>query len=257
MPGDYAVLAPLYETLRLSAFAETITPSLIAFAQQNDWLGRYLLDLGCGTGAATRLLAARGYNITAIDSSGDMLTEASRRLDTRNISVTWEQADIRALKQRERDHFDLAFAFDVLNEISSLRDVEAVFTGVHELLARDKWFAFDLHTVEGLALQSQRAIELLSESEEAYVSVARHMDYDRQTLTQRFAVFRRIPQTQGYGRANALRVLRGYPVQAITSLLGRVGFEIITVMNTRFERVDPARVDEPRVLIIAQKIAGG
>ena len=37
---------------------------------------RTVADLACGTGSATRILAQRGYRVTAVDLSEDMLTEA-------------------------------------------------------------------------------------------------------------------------------------------------------------------------------------
>ena len=39
-----------------------------------------VLDLGCGTGAATRLLARHGYDMIGVDSSEDMLMIANEKL---------------------------------------------------------------------------------------------------------------------------------------------------------------------------------
>lgn len=53
--------------------------------------GRRALDVGCGTGRWSRLLAGRGADVVGIDSSESMLAEASRRspdLEFRHMSAT-------------------------------------------------------------------------------------------------------------------------------------------------------------------------
>jgi SAM-dependent methyltransferase len=68
-----------------------------------DLLGRVpldapqsVVDLGCGEGAATRLLRERwpGAELTGVDSSAEMLEVAARELS----GVQWEQADIATWK---------------------------------------------------------------------------------------------------------------------------------------------------------------
>lgn len=49
-----------------------------------------VLDLGCGTGAHSALLAERGYNVTGVDRSEDMLRQARLR----TASARFERADI-------------------------------------------------------------------------------------------------------------------------------------------------------------------
>src|SRR5688500_13342040 len=53
--------------------------------------GRRVLDVGCGTGRWSRLLADRGAVVLGVDRSEAMLTEASRRspgLEFRQMSAT-------------------------------------------------------------------------------------------------------------------------------------------------------------------------
>jgi trans-aconitate 2-methyltransferase len=67
---------------------------------------RRIVDLGCGPGTSTRLLAERfpDADILAIDNSEPMLAEASRRLP----NIRFERADIAAWRPREAP--DLIFA---------------------------------------------------------------------------------------------------------------------------------------------------
>src|SRR4051812_17140317 len=69
----FSVTAGLYEKYRPTYPAEII-----------DWLvaeagllaGAQVVDVGCGTGIATRLFAARGFNVIGVDPNEEMLTKA-------------------------------------------------------------------------------------------------------------------------------------------------------------------------------------
>ena len=64
--------------------------------------GRTILDLGCGTGRHDFLLVERGYAVTGVDRSQDMLAEAQKRLVTLDSSVakflTFHHGDIREVR---------------------------------------------------------------------------------------------------------------------------------------------------------------
>ena len=81
-------------------------------AQVGELAGKQALDVGCGTGRWTELLAARGAEVVAVDRSETMLAEARRRrpgLDFRRVSVTsLDFAD---------DSFDLATVVTVVQHL--------------------------------------------------------------------------------------------------------------------------------------------
>ncbi len=83
--------------------------------------GKRALDLGCGTGRWSRLLAALEADVVGIDRSGGMLAEAARRspgIDFRRMRATeLELSD---------DEFDLAVAVTVIQHIPSAEQPKAV-----------------------------------------------------------------------------------------------------------------------------------
>lgn len=55
--------------------------------------GASILDVGCGTGRHSVELAKRGYAVTGLDLSGQMLAEAARSAAAAGVKVEWVHAD--------------------------------------------------------------------------------------------------------------------------------------------------------------------
>lgn len=250
MSDDYAVLAPVYEPLGMAAFAETLTPRLIDFAHRSDWAGRRIVDLGCGTGASVRWFANLGYNITGIDLSPAMLRVAQQSITGNGIAYKLLEGDIRALN--DLHDIDFVLALDVLNELSSLRDLETVFTSVAKCLAPGKLLVFDLHTIEGLA--QREPMTMVGDSDDLNVFLSNRFDYDRQASSGTYTIFHRSGTV--WQRFRTGRTLRGFPIQVVTALLQRTGFGIMALLNTRLDTLDLTALREPRVIIFAQRSGG-
>lgn len=67
--SDYAAARPTYPDAALDLIVEGLAP------------GAPAIDLGCGTGISTRLLASRGLAVVGMDPSAEMLAEARRAKD--------------------------------------------------------------------------------------------------------------------------------------------------------------------------------
>src|SRR5262245_44983464 len=64
-----------------------------AFAALGDVAGLRILDLGCGHGMVSVLLARRGAKVTAFDLSAGYVAEAQRRASANGVSVDFLIAD--------------------------------------------------------------------------------------------------------------------------------------------------------------------
>jgi 2-polyprenyl-3-methyl-5-hydroxy-6-metoxy-1,4-benzoquinol methylase len=248
MPADYATLAPIYDTLGMAAQSEALIPGLLDFAQRNEWMGRRVLDLGCGTGAALIWLARRGYVVAGLDTSAEMLRVAQARAEAASlntVSAQFRQGDIRRLDGGVE--YDLALALNVLNEMESLRDVEAVFMGAHKSLAEGRMFIFSVETLEGLAAAAvgHDAEQILFDDHASLTVAARaHYDYERQALTRSYLIFRRDGgvvggSSDGWTRYDTQVVARGYPITALASLAGRCGFDVLAALTPELTLYEP------------------
>lgn len=253
MAADYAVLAPIYNQIGMAGFAEAMTPRLIEYAQQRDWLGRRILDLGCGTGASFQWLSRYSYMMTGVDNSQEMLDIARQSLDKPGLSLKWHQRDIRELDE-SIGAVDMALALDVMNEMDTLRDLEAVFKGVYQVLGSNKLFIFDMYTIEGLTQAGLSSDSIIHDDKTSLMVFAHNeYDYERQMQMRRYTIFQR--DGDAWQRQETTRTLRAFPVQAVAALLQRSGYSIMSVLNLDFETFEPGVSRAPRVIFIAEKQA--
>lgn len=101
-----------------------------------------VLDLGCGTGNHALPLAARGYAVTAVDRSPDMLAIARAKDSGR--AVRWLEGDVRTIDPGRGAGFDAALMmFAVLGYQHTNSDVAATFANVRRHLRPGGIFIFD------------------------------------------------------------------------------------------------------------------
>ncbi len=127
-PGDYDRGIRLLTLGRLRPLKERI-------AQQHIREGMRVLEIGCGTGALTALMAARGAAVTAIDASPAMLAKARQKVAASGSPVTFVQMDATSVGDRfPAGSFDLIVATLFLGELG-LEAQQVVLDACAPLLA--------------------------------------------------------------------------------------------------------------------------
>ena len=87
-----------------------------------DWTGLRALDLGCAGGFMTEALAARGAEAVGIDPSQGAIAAARAHAAAEGLPIRYHSGVGEALPFRA-DHFDVVVCVDVLEHVTSLRDV--------------------------------------------------------------------------------------------------------------------------------------
>ena len=251
MANKYDALAEIYDRLGMADFALQITPLLLTYAQQNEWAGRQIVDIGCGTGAVARWFGTNRPRIQVhgIDYSPAMLDKAQSLFQEQNMSADLTERDI--LNLQDFGTVDMVTAFDVINEMNNLRDLGTAFANVSNMLTAQKLFVFDLHTTEGLATAAQTRDALILNEEDLVVYATSIYNYERQAYNREFIIFQHLDNQ--WQRTSATREIRAYPVQAIATLLRRNGFEIKAILDERLRVIDPGSPGNLRVVFIAEK----
>jgi ubiquinone/menaquinone biosynthesis C-methylase UbiE len=123
------------------------------YDQWLDWVERSfqqgkkplsVLDVGCGTGAVAIPLAKRGYRVTGVDMSAEMLAIAYDKMRAEQASVTWVEQDMRELEVEPADA--VISLCDSLSYLTEEEDVQETFRRVFAHLTPGGVFLFDVHS---------------------------------------------------------------------------------------------------------------
>jgi len=80
-----------------------------------------VLDLACGEGCNTRILARRGARVTGVDFSESMINYARIEEDNEKLGIQYYILDAAYLKELADNYFDLATCFMSLQDIENYR----------------------------------------------------------------------------------------------------------------------------------------
>jgi 2-polyprenyl-3-methyl-5-hydroxy-6-metoxy-1,4-benzoquinol methylase len=104
-----------------------------------------VLDLCCGTGTFSRLLAENGYEVSGSDISAEMIRIAKERSARAGLDIDFRVQDAARLRLGKK--FDLVVSlFDSLNYILEASSLQQAFHGVAQHLNPGGMFIFDMNT---------------------------------------------------------------------------------------------------------------
>lgn len=148
--SSYDEVAQMYHTLWADWYLPAAMPGLERLFFSQVPAGARVLDLCCGCGHVTKELVKRGYNVTGVDLSAELIALARKELP----QVDFRVQDVKELQLET--HYDAALStFDSLNHILIFKDLEQVFVRVHAVLKRDALFVFDMNLEHAYSLDSQ------------------------------------------------------------------------------------------------------
>lgn len=125
-------MGPEYSQNQLQPLEKILLPQIKPNAK--------ILDLCCGTGQLVQTLINRGYQITGVDNSSEMLNYARKNAPNGEFLL----ADARYFELPPS--FDAAFSTSAaLNHIMTIPELQQVFQRVYSSLKENGWFLFDIN----------------------------------------------------------------------------------------------------------------
>lgn len=204
-----------------------------------------VLDLGCGTGTLTELLASRGYDMIGIDASEDMLAEAIEKKPV--------ELDILYLNQDITD-FELygtvravVSTCDSLNYVLEDEELLSVFKLVNNYLEPDGVFIFDMNAPE--KYETVLADNVFAENRDD-ASFIWENTYDEVSRINEYALTLYVETEEAglYERVEEFHYQRAYSRDEISELLNEAGLEVVKNTEEELRMYYVVKVSEGRKL---------
>ena len=244
----YGQIAPIYDILMSEvdyrSWAEYVLKLLERAGAKP---GQSLLDLACGTGAMTLLLAQAGYQSSGLDLSPEMLEIARRKAAEQKKEMEFFQGDLRTFKTGSNYNVITCF-FDSVNYLLTPEDVAACFSSVHRALEPGGAFVFDVNTIHALSQFWGDNTEMRNDKGVISVWSNRYLPA-AQISNLELTVF--VPRGELYEKITEHHQERAYPLDELKQALIKTGF--FQVEYFRQNSQEPPSEDTKRVTFLARK----
>lgn len=269
----YTSFAQVYDLFMDNVPYEEWSRYVISLLKEEKIKDGLVLDLGCGTGKMTRLLAAAGYDMIGIDNSEDML-EIARENQYEQAFPEDDNLEENVQAEPEDDEMTASTASQILYLLQDMREFELygtvravisicdsmnyileeedllqVFKLVNNYLDPKGIFIFDMNT-------RYKYAELLGETtitenrEEGSFIWENYFDEEEDINQYDLTLFIR-EENDLYRKYEETHYQRVYDLDTVKGLLKEAGMEFVAAYDA-FTK-EPVKADSERIYIIARE----
>ena len=207
------------------------------------------LDLGCGTGNMTHLLAKEGIDMIGIDISEQMLSEATKKAEADGLDILYLLQDMREFELYGTVDLIISLC-DSLNYITEPDELLEVFRLVNNYLDPDGLFIFDLNTEHKFKNILGDNTFSYTTDDAAYIW---ENCYDEEEKINEYYVnfFIKDNDTNKYTRFEEFHYEKSYSVDEVKALLSEAGLEFVAVYDAF--TFDEPKADSSRIYFVARE----
>lgn len=232
-----------------------------------------VLDLGCGTGTLTELLARKGYDMIGVDNAQEMLQIAMEKRERSGLDILYLLQDMREFELYGTVGAVISVC-DSLNYLLEEDDILQTFRLVNNYLYPQGIFIFDFNTVYKYAIVIGDAT--IAENREDCSFIWENYYHEEQEIneydltifvsgergktkavgTEEDGMERGEPvgdlqRERWFRRFQEVHYQRGYRLEQIRELLARAGLDFVEALDADTHRGVTA--ESERVYVVARK----
>lgn len=209
-----------------------------------------LLDLGCGTGSVTELLAESGFDMIGIDNSEEMLEIAMEKREESGHDILYLLQDMREFELYGTVKGVVSIC-DSMNYILDDEDLLDVFKLVHNYLDNEGIFIFDMNTM--YKYEQILADNTFAEDREQSSFIWENY-YDEEEEINQYDLSLFVQEEDGrYRKYEETHLQRAYEQQCVEELIKESGLELLHVYDA-FTKDLPAE-DSQRIYFVCRRPA--
>ena len=245
----YTSFAQVYDTFMDNVPYEEWAEYIVGILSKYGIEEGIVLELGCGTGSMTELLADRGYDMIGADNSEDMLQIAMDKRAASGRDILYLLQDMREFELYGTVRAVIS-ACDSINYVTDPEDLLEVFRLVNNYLDPHGIFLFDFNTE--YKYREILGSRIIAEDREECSFIWDNY-YDREQQINEYELTLFVQEEDGplYRKYQETHYQRGYTLEQIQSLLKRAGLICLAAYDAYTE--DAPLCSSERICVIAQE----
>lgn len=245
----YTSFASVYDTFMDNIPYEEWAEYLVGLLKEYGIHDGLVLDLGCGTGNMTELLATSGYDMIGIDNAEDMLEIAMDKRAESGHDILYLLQDMRGFELYGTVKAIVSIC-DSINYITEEKDLLEVFRLVNNYLDPKGIFIFDFNTV--YKYSEVLGNQTIAEDRDDCSFIWDNYYYEDEQINEyELSLFIRESDSDLYRKYQETHFQKAYDLETIKGLIKKSGLEYITAYDA-FTKNAPTGESE-RVYVVARE----
>lgn len=244
---NYTYLSEVYDIFMDNIPYEDWSKYIICLLKEHNVDTGLVLDLGCGTGAITELLASEGYDLIGVDSSQEMLSMAYEKKELSKNDILYICQDMRELELYGTVKAAVSVC-DSLNYINNSQDLLKVFKLVNNYLDPKGIFIFDINTPEKYKKIGDRVI---AENREDSSFIWENSYFENEEINQ-YDVTMFIEDNSGkYDKVEETHIQKAYSFEEIKKIIDESGLEFVCAYDSYTN--NPCNKESERICFVCKE----
>ena len=245
----YTSFASVYDTFMDNIPYEEWAEYLVELFKEYGICDGLVLDLGCGTGNMTELLASAGYDMIGIDNAEEMLDIAMEKRTASGQDILYLLQDMREFELYGTVGAVVSIC-DSINYITEEEDLLEVFRLVNNYLDPKGMFIFDFNTVH--KYRDLLGDQTIAEDRDECSFIWDNYYYEDEQINEyELSLFIQEKNSDLYRKYQETHFQRAYELDQIKELIIQSGLEYVIAYDA-FTKDAPTAESE-RIYVIARE----